>query len=246
MSEPRALAVHRLGAGVQYEAGVAWQRAHAEAMRAGGAEALALLEHAPVYTLGARGQRDSVLASPAGIEASGARLVQSDRGGDVTFHGPGQLVAYPVLDLRARGLGPGAYVRALETAVIEALARLDVRGGRVAGRPGVWVDGAKLCAVGVRIRDGVSQHGIALNVDVDLAWFDAIVPCGIAGAEVTSLARLLPAPPPIHEVQAAFLEAFATVFNVEPHDASLPSPSGRGVGGEGADSLAASEAAVPA
>jgi lipoic acid synthetase len=124
------------------------------------------------------------------IEERGGHVVHSDRGGDITFHGPGQLVAYPILDLRGRGLGPATYVRMLERTILETLARFGVHARQVEGRPGVWVGDEKIAALGVRVREGVSTHGIAINVTTDLDWFDAIVPCGLADAGVTSIARV--------------------------------------------------------
>ena len=147
------------------------------------------------------------------LAARGAEVVAVDRGGDVTFHGPGQLVSYPILDLHTRDLRAGDYVRLLEQTVIDTLERFDVRGERVRGRPGVWVGRAKVAAIGVRVARGVSTHGLALNVDTDLAWFDAIVPCGIADAEVTSMARLLGAPPLFDQVVDAYRAAFEHRFD---------------------------------
>ncbi len=146
------------------------------------------------------------------LEAMGAQVVDCDRGGDVTFHGPGQLVAYPILDLHARGLHAGDYVRALEECVIRTLAAFGASGERVPGRPGVWAGGGKVAAIGVRIERGVSRHGLALNVSTDLAWFDAIVPCGLPDASATSMRRLLGAAPPFEAVVRAFRDAFAGVF----------------------------------
>lgn len=222
---------------VSYETGLAWQRSAAAALRAESGppapEALAVLEHEPVYTLGMHADARHVLATPEALEAQGARVVVTDRGGDVTFHGPGQLVAYPVLDVRARGLGPGAYVRALEGAVIAALGRWGVAGERAPGRPGVWVAGAKVAAVGVRIRDGVSTHGLALNVSTELRWFEAIVPCGIADAGVTSLATLLGADAPtMRDASDAVVEALTSAFELwlVERTPSLPGPLSRGPG----------------
>ncbi len=210
----RDLDLHRPGL-EPYQRSLAWQQERAEAVRAGVApEALALLQHPAVYTLGMRGERGNVLATPEVLAARGADLVPTDRGGDVTFHGPGQLVAYPILDLHARGLGPATYVRMLEAVLIETLAAFSIDAARVAGRPGVWVAGAKVAALGVRVRGGVSTHGVALNVSTDLDWFDLIVPCGIADASVTSMQRLLGAAPPHEDVEAAFIEAFARAFEV--------------------------------
>ncbi|MBW3643245.1 MAG: lipoyl(octanoyl) transferase LipB, partial [Actinobacteria bacterium] len=153
---------------------------------------LLLLEHAPVVTLGVRADPAHVLVPPASV---GAELVRTDRGGDVTYHGPGQLVAYPVLHLPGKGGGgmsdTVAYVRSLEQLVIDVLGGLGVHGAeRHPRHRGVWVGGAKICAIGVRLSRGRSMHGFALNVNPDLSMFDSIVPCGIAGGEVTSLAAL--------------------------------------------------------
>lgn len=204
---------------VEYDRALSWQLTTAAEVRAAreqsarSGEALAVIEHTPVYTLGRRGGREHLLADPAVLRARGAELIETDRGGDVTFHGPGQLVAYPILDLHARRLGAAAYVRALEQCVIGTLDAFGIRGERVAGRPGVWVRGAKIAAVGVRIERGVSRHGLALNVSTDLAWFDAIVPCGIADASVTSVAAELAQPPAFERVTDAFADVFARVFD---------------------------------
>lgn len=198
---------------VEYAAALAWQHARAAALRAGSeGEALVLLEHPPVYTLGARGNDSNLLATPRALAAFGARVLHTDRGGDVTFHGPGQLVAYPILDLRGRGIGAAGYVRSLEAIMIEAVARFGVQAERVRGRPGVWVGGAKLAAVGVRVSRGISRHGLALNVSTDLEWFARIVPCGIPDSEATSLERLLGEAPAMREVEDALAEAFAREF----------------------------------
>ena len=199
---------------VEYERALAWQRDRAAALAEGRQpEALALLEHPPVFTFGVRGKDEHLLAAPAALAARGAAVVRTDRGGDVTFHGPGQLVAYPILNLRARELGAAAYVRALEATIIEALEALGVAAARVRGRPGVWAGGAKLASIGVRISRGVSRHGLALNVATDLSWFEAIVPCGLPDIEVTSLARLLGVAPPLREVEDALASAFERRFD---------------------------------
>ena len=216
--------LHRADA-VDYRTALDWQVATAGAVRdARGAdgeanrrdrqdlEALALIQHRPVYTLGARADGTNVLVPAAVLAARGADVVEVDRGGDVTFHGPGQLVAYPILDLHARGIRPVDYVRLLEQTVIDVLDAFDLRGERVRGRPGVWVDGAKVAAVGVRVSRGVSTHGLALNVDTDLGWLDAIVPCGIADAEVTSMDRLLDGGPRFDDVVEAYRASFERRF----------------------------------
>jgi lipoyl synthase len=152
---------------------------------------LLLLEHPHVFTLGARGDLSHVLVDPSAV---GASLVRTDRGGDVTYHGPGQLVAYPILEVR---MGPGAvpaHVHRVEQVVIDTLEQFGLPAGRLEGYPGVWIDPEgneprKICAIGVRVSKGRSMHGLALNVDPDMRWFDRIVPCGITGKAVTSMAR---------------------------------------------------------
>lgn len=173
----------------------AWrlQEAIASRVRAGGPDRLLLLEHDPVYTIGKRGSTSNLLASPRELREAGATVYRVDRGGDITYHGPGQLVGYPLVAL---GEAPDlvAYVRAIEEALIAALATYGVRARTAKGKTGVWVDlddgrPAKVAAIGVRVSRGVSSHGFALNVSTDLAAFGRMVPCGFAH-EVASLARL--------------------------------------------------------
>jgi len=150
---------------------------------------LLLLEHFPVYTVGRGGDEANLLATPARLRDIGATLIRVDRGGDITFHGPGQLVAYPIVELHDP-LDLRRYVRTLEQAVIDTAAAFGVEAGRVEGLTGVWVEEQrKLAAIGVRVKRGVTTHGLALNVNTDLAWFDEMIPCGIPGKATTSLAR---------------------------------------------------------
>jgi lipoyl(octanoyl) transferase len=152
---------------------------------------LLLLEHFPVYTLGRGGDPSNLLAGPARLRELGAEFVRIDRGGDITFHGPGQLVAYPIVELRDP-LDLRRYVRTLEAAIISTAAAFGVEAARLEGATGVWVDGRrKLAAIGVRVRRGVTTHGLALNVNTDLRWFAEMIPCGIRDKEVTSLASEL-------------------------------------------------------
>jgi lipoyl(octanoyl) transferase len=152
---------------------------------------LLLVEHFPVYTIGRGGDESNLLASPERLTEIGAELLRVDRGGDITFHGPGQIVAYPIVELKDP-LDLRRYVRSLEAAVIETVARFGVDGAHLEGHPGIWVDGErKLAAIGVRVRRGVTTHGLALNVNTDLRWFDEMIPCGIHDKGVTSLAREL-------------------------------------------------------
>ena len=161
---------------------------------------LLLLEHLPVYTIGRGGDEANLLATPERLREIGAELIRIDRGGDITFHGPGQIVAYPIVELRD-ALDLRRYVRTLEAAVIATVATFGVEAARLPGHPGIWVDGErKLAAIGVRVKRGVTTHGLALNVNTDLRWFDEMIPCGIPDRGVTSLARELGQPMPMDAV----------------------------------------------
>ena len=168
---------------------------------------LLLLEHPHVYTIGRRGSRSDVLASPAELERRGIRVYEVDRGGEVTYHGPGQLVGYPILGLR--GLGPLRYVRALESALIEAVQEYGLPAHAVPGRTGVWVgkqgEERKIAAIGLRISRGVASHGFALNVNTDLRYFEGIVPCGVDDRQTTSMERELGHAVDITEVRGAIV-----------------------------------------
>jgi len=170
---------------VEYARAVAWQEALVARCLAGGPDALLLLEHPPVYTLG-RGADPVHLGLAA---ETGAPIVRTHRGGQVTYHGPGQLVGYPILDLRRRRPDVRWYLRTLEDVLILALADLGIAAERRAGLTGVWVGPRKIASIGVALRRWVSWHGFALNVGHDLGGFDAITPCGIAGVQMTSVAR---------------------------------------------------------
>ena len=150
---------------------------------------LLLLQHPHVYTLGRRGSETDILVSAEVLRDLDADVHHTDRGGEVTYHGPGQLVGYPILDLRAAGLGPLAYVRALERVIISTLAELDIHATAEDRPTGVWVGEAKIAAIGVRVSRGVTMHGFALNVNPDLSYFNHIVPCGMPDANVTSIAE---------------------------------------------------------
>ena len=175
---------------------------------------LLLLEHFPVYTIGRGGDPANMLATPARLREIGAELIRIDRGGDVTFHGPGQIVAYPIVELRDP-LDLRRYVRILEAAIIETAARFGVTADRLAGHPGIWVEGErKLAAIGVRVKRGVTTHGLALNVNTDLRWFDEMIPCGIRGKGVTSLTREVGAPVATDEVADELARQLAAHFGL--------------------------------
>lgn len=173
-----------------------------------------LVQHDPVITLSAKARRgENLLATPEMLARHGVALEETDRGGDITYHGPGQLVVYPILDLQRLGIRLHAYLRLLEGAVIEAVGRFGVRCERDACATGVWVphngeESAKIAAIGVRVSRWITLHGLALNVTTDLDHFKLIVPCGLAGRPVTSMRRELGERcPPMNEVSAALLEA---------------------------------------
>jgi lipoyl(octanoyl) transferase len=170
---------------VPYAQALAWQREMARARIAGRAarDLLLLVEHPPVITLGRGAHRENVV-HPEGVD-----VFEIERGGDVTFHGPGQLVGYPILDLTAHRRDLHWYLRTLEHALIAALATLGLPAERRAPHTGVWTRGRKIASIGVHVRQWVTWHGFALNVTTDLSSFDRIVPCGIVGVEMTSVAR---------------------------------------------------------
>jgi lipoyl(octanoyl) transferase len=211
--------VRRLGR-LDYAAALELQRQLVEDRRAGRiGDTLLLLEHPPVITLGAktRGSRANVIASPSALAAEGVEVHETGRGGDVTYHGPGQLIGYPIFDLRPDRCDVHRYVRDLEEALIVAVARLGVGAGRVVGLTGVWVgpEGReqKLAAIGVRISRWITSHGFALNVGTDLRHFDLIVPCGITDRGVTSLERLLGRPVALAEAEDAIVDGVGSVFH---------------------------------
>jgi len=145
-----------------------------------------LVQHPPVFTQGQAGKAEHVLA-PGDIP-----VIQVDRGGQVTYHGPGQIVAYPLIDIRRKGMGVREFVKRIEQSIIDVLAGYDVTGERVAGAPGIYVDGYKIASLGLRVRRGCTFHGLAFNIDMDLEPFQRINPCGYAGLEVTQLSDLKP------------------------------------------------------
>jgi lipoyl(octanoyl) transferase len=175
---------------------------------------LLLLEHFPVYTIGRGGDETNLLATPQRLRELGAQFLRVDRGGDITFHGPGQLVAYPIVELRDP-LDLRRYVRSLEAAIIATAAAFGVEAHREDGLIGVWVEGRrKLAAIGVRVKRGVTTHGLALNVNTQLGWFAEMIPCGIADKEVTSLAAELGHPVDMAAAEDHLADALATAFGL--------------------------------
>jgi lipoyl(octanoyl) transferase len=202
---------------VTYDAGLALQEQSIRARRSGGPDTLLLLEHPPVVTLGRAADPRHVLLPPEELARRGIERRESGRGGDATYHGPGQLVGYPIVQLPPGRRDAHRYLRDLEQALIETAAAWGVRAERVAGRTGVWVAGDKLAAIGVRLNTGwITSHGFALNVSVDLEGFRTIVPCGIADRGVTSLQRLLPRAPAVREVAAVAAGRVAAALGLTP------------------------------
>ena len=192
-------------------------------------DTLLLLEHPHVFTLGRRADGTHVTADADTLRSASVEVVETDRGGEATYHGPGQLVAYPVVSIREAGLGPVAYVRLLEEAVIETLRGYGVRGHRVVGKTGVWVGGepgsrvpegrppagGKVAAIGVRVSAGVAMHGFALNITTDLSYFGYIVPCGMPGLSVASIASLTRKRPSVREAGEAAAVRLARLLGRE-------------------------------
>jgi lipoyl(octanoyl) transferase len=226
-ADPPRLLVTRLGT-LAYADALALQRAVARARIAGhiADDVLLLVEHPPVFTLGRSTKASSLPLDVEALRARGAEVYEIERGGDVTFHGPGQLVGYPVIDLKRHRKDLHWYLRQVEEALIRGVARFDVAGGRHAGYTGVWVgDGdpvgadfaprRKLASIGVHARDWVTWHGFALNVTHEpLRYFDLVVPCGIAGVEMTAVAREARRDVTVADVADAVAAAFAEVFGL--------------------------------
>jgi len=210
----RTLDVRYLGV-VPYGDALALQRSLVEERRAGFiGDTLLLLEHPHVITLGVRGDggRSHLVAAAETLDARGVEVHETGRGGDITYHGPGQLVGYPILDLKPDRCDVHRYVRDLETMLIRTVASYGIEAGRVEGLTGIWVGNEKLAAIGVRIARWITSHGFALNVTTDLDYFKLIVPCGIADRGVTSLSRLAGCPIDTAEVAHQTAGHFANTF----------------------------------
>jgi len=175
-------------------------------------DVLLFVEHPPTYTLGRSGKREHLLIGAEALTGLDADFVETDRGGDITFHGPGQIVGYPILDLRRWVTDVHAYLRALEEVVIVALRRFGIESGREPGLTGVWHPDGKIAAIGVRVSRWVTSHGFAVNVTTDLEYFRRIVPCGIVGRGVSSLASVLEAPISPDGVREELSISFGSVF----------------------------------
>ena len=184
-------------------------------------DVLLLLEHPPVVTLGRTAKEAHIVSSPERLRARGVEVHEVERGGDVTFHGPGQLVGYPIFDLKRHRKDLHWYLRQVEEALIVALEEVGIEAERSSGYTGVWTQGRKIASIGVHARDWVTWHGFALNVTTDLSYFDLIVPCGIPQVRMTSVARELAAEYAVDRMSTVVARAFGTVFSLEPHDLPL-------------------------
>ena len=220
----RTIEIRRLGI-VPYDEALRMQRALVEERRAERVpDLLLLLQHPAVITLGVKGDggRSNIVASDGRLSALGIEVAETGRGGDVTYHGPGQIVGYPIVDLRPDRCDVHRYVRDLEEVMIRVCADYDVAAARIQGLTGVWVGSEKIGAIGVRISRWITSHGFAFNVSTDLRHFQLIVPCGITDRGVTSLAAVTGREIPIEEVEDRLAANFAAVFDrhaiLAPHE----------------------------
>jgi len=175
-------------------------------------DGLFLLEHPHVITYGRHATRKNLVASDSLLEERGVTVHHTTRGGDITYHGPGQLIGYPIVDIKELGLGARDYVEALEEVLIRTVGHFGIRAARIEDRTGVWVGDDKIAAIGVKISGGVTSHGFALNVTPDLSYFDLIVPCGIRDGGVTSMAKLAESPSSLEDVIVPLVDTFGEVY----------------------------------
>lgn len=204
---------------VSYDEGLALQRDLMD-LRASGTigDVLLLLEHEPVLTLGTSGGDESLLVPREEIEEAGVQVFRTDRGGSVTYHGPGQLVGYPIFDLRPRGRDVHLFLRNMERAIISALGEFGIDAETVPGYTGVWVDGDKVCSIGIAVRKWITCHGFALNVSPNFDHWRLIHPCGLVDRQVTSIERVTGRDPGMEAVRSAVISGFAEVFAGEPRE----------------------------
>ena len=197
---------------LDYQQALQLQQQLLEARERQSADILLLLEHPPVITLGRGGQLDNLRLPETTLAERGIPVLRVGRGGDVTYHGPGQLIGYPIVDLTPHGRDLHRFLRLLEETLLTTLAAFGLIGRRYPGRTGVWVGEAKIASIGIGVRRWISWHGFALNVSTDLRAFDAIVPCGLPGVTMTSMETLLGQSVPLLQVQQVLIEAFSRCF----------------------------------
>jgi lipoate-protein ligase B len=201
---------------VDYEKAYEIQKGLVKRRRLGEVEdSVILAEHKSVFTIGRTGKRENLLVSEGDLSKMGISLLCADRGGDITFHGPGQLVIYPIFDLKRRKTDLHRYLRDLETVCIDFLRQYSIQGGRVVGRTGVWIHDKKVCSIGIGASDWVTYHGMAVNINVDLRFFRMINPCGMKDAEVTSMNRVLSHDIRMGQAKERMLAALESVFNIK-------------------------------
>ncbi len=208
---------------VAYDEGLELQHQLVAARKAGRLDdVLILLEHPPVITVGRHADETNIIASPEFLDQLGVQVRHVERGGDVTYHGPGQLIGYPILDLRHYRKDVGWYIRSLEEVLVGALAEFGIQAeGRTGRDTGVWVGNDKIVAIGARIEEWITYHGFALYVDPIMSHFDLIVPCGLRDRGIVGMRHLLGAPVAMNAVRQAVAEHFALVFDVELDEVSL-------------------------
>ena len=218
---PDEIEVIRYGT-VRYSEGLGVQESYREKVKDGAPGYLILLEHYPVITNGRFAGDDNFSATQKLIEQRGVEVYRTDRGGDLTYHGPGQLVAYPIIPLRRFKLRPRDYICLLEQTLIEVLRAYGIDAQRKPGYPGVWVHNtstehsAKIASIGVSVKNGITTHGCALNVNTELSYFSLIVPCGIPGVEITSMNKLLGKEVEVVGVADTFSSVFAALLGAKP------------------------------
>jgi len=197
---------------LDYRSGLDLQERLLDRRRESAHDILLLLEHEPVITLGRGADAGHLLVPIEILQRRGVEVHRIGRGGDVTYHGPGQLVGYPIVDLTPLGRDLHRYLRLLEQLLVGVAAHFGVRATTVPGKTGLWVDGEKLASIGVGVRHWISWHGFALNVAADLSGFEVIIPCGLAGVRMTSLERLLGRPVSLSQVEEIAIGEFSRVF----------------------------------
>ncbi|MBA4180891.1 MAG: lipoyl(octanoyl) transferase [Anaerolinea sp.] len=212
-SGARTIHVQHLGTTSYSEVHELQRKLQAQRREGNGVDSLLLTEHRPVFTLGRGHTEPDLRVSPEAVRAQGIETVQTERGGDITYHGPGQLVAYGIIDLKRWDCGVLDYVTGLEDTAIGLLADWGLRGARDSHGRGVWVGGRKIASLGLHVRRWVTMHGIAINVDPDLSHFDLINPCGMPDVEMTSMGAETGKPVGVDEVGEAFLAHFGRVFD---------------------------------
>lgn len=219
---------------VPYRDGVELQERCARSVKDGSStDYLLLLEHPPVITLGRNARDDDVLLGPTALRARGFTVERTNRGGQVTYHGPGQLVGYPIINLNPDRRDIGRYLRDLEELLIRTLDRFGITADRRMGLTGVWVGEVKIAAIGVHLSRWVTTHGFALNVTTDLSHFGLIVPCGLRGPGVTSMERILRRGVPLEDVAREIASLFGAVFGRTMIETELPAAPGAAAGGIG-------------